>query len=125
VALALDVRGADLLCARLQFLGWYNPLKHETQLDGPAIQAWLAKGAQPSVSVENLLKKAMIVQQVGPKKEYKQLSTKDAATAKAAKAAELKKAATARADRLKAKAAAAKEAAKAKAEAAKAEAAAA
>lgn len=90
-------------------------MKHETQLNGPAIKAWLDKGAQPTVSVENLLKKAMIVPQVGPKKEYKQLSSKDAAAAKAAKAAELKKAQTARQEKLKAKAAAAKEAAKAKA----------
>ena len=108
----------------LQFLGWYNPLKHETQLNGPAIKAWLDKGAQPSPSVENLLKKAMIVPQVGPKKEYKQLSSKDAAAAKAAKAAEIKKAATIRSDKLKAIAKEKEAKAKAAADAAKAAAAA-
>lgn len=112
VCAASDAHG--LSCP--QFLGWYNPLKHETQLNGPAIKAWLDKGAQPTVSVENLLKKAMIVP-AGPKKEYKQLSTKDGAAAKAAKAAEIKKAQTARAEKLKAQAAAAKEAAAAKAKA--------
>eukprot|EP00854_Cymbomonas_tetramitiformis_P014092 gene14092-16665_t len=45
----------------LQNLGWYNPLKKETQLDAPAIKDWLEKGAQPSQTVENLLKKALII----------------------------------------------------------------
>ncbi len=96
----------------VQYLGWYNPLKHETQLDAPNIKKWLDKGAQPSTSVENLLKKALIVP-AGEKKVYKQLSTKDAAAAKAEKAAAVKKAAAAAAEKAKAKAAAAKEAAKA------------
>ncbi|KAK3263081.1 hypothetical protein CYMTET_28097 [Cymbomonas tetramitiformis] len=35
----------------LQNLGWYNPLKKETQLDAPAIKDWLEKGcAFPSAN---------------------------------------------------------------------------
>ena len=74
-----------------QYLGWYNPLKHETQLDAPAIKKWLDVGAQPTVSVENLLKKALIVP-AGEKKVYSQMSTKDATAAKNARAAAVKKA---------------------------------
>jgi ribosomal protein S16 len=93
-----------------QFLGWYNPLKHETQLDAPNIKKWLDQGAQPSPSVENLLKKALIIP-AGEKKVYNQMSTKDATAAKNAKAAIIKKAQTVAADKIKAKAAAAKAAA--------------
>jgi len=108
-----------------QFLGWYNPLKKETQLDGPAIKKWLDQGAQPTETVANLLRKAMIIQQVGPKRVYNQLSSKAAAAAKAEKAAIIKKAQTAKADKLKAKVAAEAAAAKVKAAEAKAAAAAA
>jgi len=104
----------------VQFLGWYNPLKKETQLDGPAIKKWLDQGAQPTETVANLLKKAMIMQQEGPKRVYKQLSTKDAAAAKAEKAAAIKKAQAAKADKAKAAAAAAAAAAKEAEKAAKA-----
>mmetsp|Transcript_7244 Transcript_7244/g.9795 ORF Transcript_7244/g.9795 Transcript_7244/m.9795 type:complete len:124 (+) Transcript_7244:91-462(+) len=45
----------------LQFLGWYDPIKHETQLNAPAIKKWLDCGAQPTDTVHNLLKKALIV----------------------------------------------------------------
>ena len=110
-----------MLTPRLhQFLGWYNPLKHETQLNAPAIKKWLDCGAQPSGSVENLLKKALIVPQ-GERKVYKQMSTKDAIAAKNAKAAAVKMAQKAAADKAKAKAAeaaAAKKAAEAAAKAA-------
>ena len=104
-----------------QFLGWYNPLKHETQLNAPAIKKWLDEGAQPTGTVENLLKKALIMPQIGPKKVYKQMSTKDAIAAKNAKAAAVKMAQKAAADKLKAKVAAeaaAKKAAEAAAKAA-------
>ena len=89
-----------------QFLGWYNPLKKETQLDAPNIKKWLDQGAQPTETVANLLKKAMIMEQKGPKRVFNQLSTKAAAAAKAEKAAALKKAQNAKAEKLKAKAAA-------------------
>ena len=106
-----------------QYLGWYNPLKHETQLDAPAIKKWLDVGALPTTSVENLLKKALIVP-AGEKKVYSQLSTKDNTAAKNARAAAAKKAATAAAEKVKAAAAKKKAEAKAAADAAKAAAAA-
>jgi ribosomal protein S16 len=104
-----------------QYLGWYNPLKKETQLDAPAIKKWLDVGAQPTVSVENLLKKALIVP-AGEKKVYNQMSTKDATAAKNARAAAVKKALDAAKAKAKARADAAAKAAKdAKAAAAAAE----
>ena len=45
----------------LQELGWYDPLRKETNLNAPAIKKWLSVGAQPSETVEKLLKKAMIM----------------------------------------------------------------
>ena len=44
-----------------QELGWYDPLRKETNLNAPAIKKWLSVGAQPSETVEKLLKKAMIM----------------------------------------------------------------
>ncbi len=46
---------------RAQELGWYDPLRKETNLNAPAIKKWLSVGAQPSETVEKLLKKAMIM----------------------------------------------------------------
>jgi len=48
--------------APLEYLGWYDPLKKEANLNAPAIKKWLAVGAQPSDSVQSLLKKAMVVE---------------------------------------------------------------
>lgn len=45
----------------VQELGWYDPLRKETNLNAPAIKKWLSVGAQPSETVEKLLKKAMIM----------------------------------------------------------------
>lgn len=45
----------------LQNLGWYDPLRKETNLNAPAIKKWLAVGAQPSDTVRALLKKAMVI----------------------------------------------------------------
>lgn len=45
----------------LQRLGWYDPLRKETNLNAPAIKKWLDVGAQPSQTVENLLKKALVI----------------------------------------------------------------
>lgn len=44
-----------------QYLGWYDPLKKEANLNAPAIKKWLAVGAQPSDTVGVLLKKAMVM----------------------------------------------------------------
>ena len=46
----------------LEYLGWYDPLRKETNLNAPAIKKWLGVGALPSETVERLLKKAMIVE---------------------------------------------------------------
>ncbi|EFJ42044.1 plastid/chloroplast ribosomal protein S16 [Volvox carteri f. nagariensis] len=46
----------------LEYLGWYDPLKKETSLNAPAIKEWLAKGALPSETVENLLRKAYVME---------------------------------------------------------------
>ncbi|KAG2452736.1 hypothetical protein HYH02_002966 [Chlamydomonas schloesseri] len=46
----------------LEYLGWYDPLKKETNLNAPAIKEWLAKGALPSETVENLLRKAYVME---------------------------------------------------------------
>jgi small subunit ribosomal protein S16 len=44
--------------APIEYLGWYDPLRKETNLNAPAIKKWLQNGAQPSDTVRNLLKKA-------------------------------------------------------------------
>jgi small subunit ribosomal protein S16 len=46
----------------LEYLGWYDPLKKETNLNAPAIKQWLSVGAQPSETVRGLLKKAYVIQ---------------------------------------------------------------
>ena len=45
----------------LERLGFYDPLNKETSLNAPAIKKWLAVGAQPTETVANLLKKAMVL----------------------------------------------------------------
>lgn len=47
----------------LERLGFYDPLKKETSLNAPAIKKWLAVGAQPTETVANLLKKAMVLEE--------------------------------------------------------------
>lgn len=48
-----------------QQLGWYNPIAKEANLNAPAIKKWLAVGAQPTPTVENLLKKVRTVTGLG------------------------------------------------------------
>ena len=45
-----------------QRLGFYDPLKKETNLNAPAIKKWLEVGAQPSDTVRDLLKRAMVIE---------------------------------------------------------------
>eukprot|EP01024_Parvocaulis_polyphysoides_P020068 TRINITY_DN1922_c0_g1_i1.p2 TRINITY_DN1922_c0_g1~~TRINITY_DN1922_c0_g1_i1.p2 ORF type:complete len:120 (-),score=10.97 TRINITY_DN1922_c0_g1_i1:215-574(-) len=45
----------------LEYLGWYNPMSKETNLNAPAIKKWLGVGAEPSDTVRNLLKKAFVI----------------------------------------------------------------
>ena len=46
----------------LEYLGWYDPHAKQSNLDAPAIKAWLAKGAQPSDTVGALLRKSLIIE---------------------------------------------------------------
>lgn len=46
----------------LQYLGWHDPLKKETNLNAPAIKKWLSTGATPSETMESILKKAMVIE---------------------------------------------------------------
>ena len=46
----------------VQRLGFYDPLKKETNLNAPAIKKWLEVGAQPSETVRDLLKRAMVIE---------------------------------------------------------------
>lgn len=48
--------------APLEYLGWYDPLKKEANLNAPAIKKWLSVGAQPSDTVGALLKRAMVLE---------------------------------------------------------------
>nr|YP_009826363.1 ribosomal protein S16 [Barleria prionitis]QID90543.1 ribosomal protein S16 [Barleria prionitis] len=56
---AIDVRsrreGKDL-----RKVGFYDPMKNQTYLNVPLILYFLEKGAQPTETVENLLKKAEV-----------------------------------------------------------------
>merc|ERR1712159_676991 len=45
----------------IEFLGWYNPLTKETNLNSDSTQNWLDCGAKPSTTVMGLLKRAMII----------------------------------------------------------------
>ena len=49
----------------LEELGFYNPRTKETRLEVPAIVKWLKTGAQPTKTVENILKKANVYEQLG------------------------------------------------------------
>nr|YP_010935200.1 ribosomal protein S16 [Lindernia rotundifolia]WKW53304.1 ribosomal protein S16 [Lindernia rotundifolia] len=56
---AIDVRsrreGKDL-----RNVGFYDPMKNQTYLNVPVILYFLQKGAQPTGTVQNLLKKAEV-----------------------------------------------------------------
>uniref|UniRef100_A0AAU7EP14 Small ribosomal subunit protein bS16c n=1 Tax=Elsholtzia pygmaea TaxID=2891192 RepID=A0AAU7EP14_9LAMI len=56
---AIDVRsrreGKDL-----RKVGFFDPMKNQTYLNIPVILYFLEKGAQPTVTVQNLLKKAEV-----------------------------------------------------------------
>nr|YP_009564092.1 ribosomal protein S16 [Dysphania pumilio]QAX91482.1 ribosomal protein S16 [Dysphania pumilio]QDL00223.1 ribosomal protein S16 [Dysphania pumilio] len=56
---AIDVRsrreGRDL-----QKVGFYDPIKSQTYLNVPAILGFLEKGAQPTETVYNILKRAEV-----------------------------------------------------------------
>nr|YP_009477367.1 ribosomal protein S16 [Tecomaria capensis]AVM81931.1 ribosomal protein S16 [Tecomaria capensis]AVM82707.1 ribosomal protein S16 [Podranea ricasoliana] len=60
---AIDVRsrreGKDL-----RKVGFYDPLKNQTYLNVPVILYFLEKGAQPTRTVHNLLKKAEVFKEL-------------------------------------------------------------
>uniref|UniRef100_UPI003001C126 ribosomal protein S16 n=1 Tax=Didymocarpus dissectus TaxID=1736635 RepID=UPI003001C126 len=60
---AIDVRsrreGKDL-----RKVGFYDPMKNQTYLNVPAILYFLERGAQPTGTVQNLLKKAEVFKEI-------------------------------------------------------------
>nr|YP_009663932.1 ribosomal protein S16 [Brandisia swinglei]YP_010759795.1 ribosomal protein S16 [Brandisia cauliflora]YP_010826816.1 ribosomal protein S16 [Brandisia chevalieri]YP_010826906.1 ribosomal protein S16 [Brandisia discolor]YP_010826996.1 ribosomal protein S16 [Brandisia glabrescens]YP_010827177.1 ribosomal protein S16 [Brandisia kwangsiensis]YP_010827357.1 ribosomal protein S16 [Brandisia scandens]YP_010827447.1 ribosomal protein S16 [Brandisia hancei x Brandisia discolor]WFD57996.1 ribosomal len=60
---AIDVRsrreGKDL-----RKVGFYDPMKNQTYLNVPVILYFLEKGAQPTGTVQNLLKKAELFKEL-------------------------------------------------------------
>nr|YP_010462653.1 ribosomal protein S16 [Primulina medica]UUJ36512.1 ribosomal protein S16 [Primulina medica] len=60
---AIDVRsrreGKDL-----RKVGFYDPMKNQTYLNVPAIIYFLERGAQPTGTVQNLLKKAEVFKEL-------------------------------------------------------------
>nr|YP_009533212.1 ribosomal protein S16 [Triaenophora shennongjiaensis]AYH51428.1 ribosomal protein S16 [Triaenophora shennongjiaensis]QRK24756.1 ribosomal protein S16 [Triaenophora shennongjiaensis] len=60
---AIDVRsrreGKDL-----RKVGFYDPMKNQTYLNVPVILDFLKKGAQPTGTVHNLLKKAEVLKEL-------------------------------------------------------------
>nr|YP_010827086.1 ribosomal protein S16 [Brandisia hancei]WFD57813.1 ribosomal protein S16 [Brandisia hancei]WFD57905.1 ribosomal protein S16 [Brandisia hancei]WFD58446.1 ribosomal protein S16 [Brandisia hancei]WFD58537.1 ribosomal protein S16 [Brandisia hancei]WFD58897.1 ribosomal protein S16 [Brandisia hancei] len=60
---AIDVRsrreGKDL-----RKVGFYDPMKNQTYLNVPVIRYFLEKGAQPTGTVQNLLKKAELFKEL-------------------------------------------------------------
>nr|WRO38689.1 ribosomal protein S16 [Vaccinium vitis-idaea var. minus]WRO38711.1 ribosomal protein S16 [Vaccinium vitis-idaea var. minus] len=63
---AIDVRsrreGRDL-----GKVGFYDPIKNQTYLNVPAILYFLEKGAQPTETVQDILKKAEVFKEFRPK----------------------------------------------------------
>nr|AYH52023.1 ribosomal protein S16 [Amphilophium buccinatorium]AYH52039.1 ribosomal protein S16 [Amphilophium laxiflorum] len=45
-------------------VGFYDPIKNQTSLDVPAILFFLEKGAQPTKTVRNILKKAEVFKEL-------------------------------------------------------------
>nr|YP_010516299.1 ribosomal protein S16 [Striga asiatica]YP_010516369.1 ribosomal protein S16 [Striga asiatica]UXL88459.1 ribosomal protein S16 [Striga asiatica]UXL88529.1 ribosomal protein S16 [Striga asiatica] len=48
----------------LRKVGFYDPLKNQTYLNVPLLLYFLEKGAQPTETVQNLLKKAELFQEL-------------------------------------------------------------
>nr|YP_009759844.1 ribosomal protein S16 [Withania somnifera]YP_010345364.1 ribosomal protein S16 [Solanum plowmanii]YP_010345691.1 ribosomal protein S16 [Solanum confine]YP_010345922.1 ribosomal protein S16 [Solanum cucullatum]YP_010347140.1 ribosomal protein S16 [Solanum clivorum]YP_010837567.1 ribosomal protein S16 [Solanum pseudocapsicum]QIQ56455.1 ribosomal protein S16 [Withania somnifera]UNZ89112.1 ribosomal protein S16 [Solanum plowmanii]UNZ89439.1 ribosomal protein S16 [Solanum confine]UNZ89670.1 len=62
---AIDVRsrreGKDI-----QKVGFYDPIKNQTYLNVPAILYFLEKGAQPTETVQDILKNAEVFKELCP-----------------------------------------------------------
>nr|QVL26026.1 ribosomal protein S16 [Lamium amplexicaule] len=50
----------------LRRVGFYDPMKNQTFLNVPLILYFLERGAQPTVTVQNLLKKAEVFKELPP-----------------------------------------------------------
>lgn len=48
-------------------MGFYDPIKNQTYLNVPAILYFLEKGAQPTETVQDILKKAEVFKEFLPK----------------------------------------------------------
>lgn len=48
-------------------MGFYDPIKNQTYLNIPAILYFLEKGAQPTGTVQDILKKAEVFKELRPK----------------------------------------------------------
>ena len=66
VQTCLVPRSLTCVVASRQRLGYYDPLRKETNLNAPAIKKWLEVGAQPSETVGDLLRRAMIIETPAP-----------------------------------------------------------
>nr|YP_010880593.1 ribosomal protein S16 [Callitriche hermaphroditica]WHU54380.1 ribosomal protein S16 [Callitriche hermaphroditica] len=51
----------------LKKVGFYDPMKNQTYLNVPAIVYFLERGAQPTGTVQNLLKKAEVFKELSSK----------------------------------------------------------
>lgn len=49
-------------------MGFYDPIKNQTYLNVPAILYFLEKGAQPTGTVQDILKKAEVFKELCPNK---------------------------------------------------------
>lgn len=47
-------------------MGFYDPIKNQTYLNVPAILYFLEKGAQPTGTVQDILKKAEVFKEICP-----------------------------------------------------------
>lgn len=56
-------------------VGFYNPRSDEVRLDVPAIVDWLKKGAQPTDTVRDILRKANVLEQVKSSPESETVSS--------------------------------------------------
>jgi small subunit ribosomal protein S16 len=85
----------------LELLGTYNPRSKALTIDGEKIKAWIAKGAQPTDSIHNLLvnkgiiagKKVNVLPKKTPQKNEAKIAEEAAAAKAAADAAAAEKAA--------------------------------
>jgi len=62
--IAIDSRRKRNSNKFLEILGFHNPQTKESKLDKENIQKWLAVGAQPTLTVKNLLKKHGIKKEI-------------------------------------------------------------